>query len=287
MEKKFNRRTFLKRSIATILSISGIGVGSRYYAEYIEPYWIDITNHTISDEYIPNGFSGTTIVQFSDTHLGFQYQLNNLEKTVQLINKIQPDLIVFTGDLMDKPNHYDSPTKIIPILQKLHAPFGKFCIFGNHDHGGYGSDLYKQTMEDSGFMVLQNANTIITNSLKQSIYISGIDDAMLGRPNWENTLNNIPKDAYSILLSHAPDFADRAKNENVSLQLSGHSHGGQVKIPFYGALITPPFAKKYYEGMYNLGNMKLYVNKGLGTTRMPLRFFTRPEITIFTLQAKN
>ncbi|MEH6940301.1 metallophosphoesterase [Bacillus sp. JJ722] len=285
MKKKITRRTFLKRSIATLLSISGIGVSSRYYAEYIEPYWIDITYHTISDEHIPNGFSGSTIVQFSDTHLGFQYQLNDLNKTVGLINELKPDLIVFTGDLMDNPNHYQYPTRIVPILQKLHASLGKLCIYGNHDHGGYGSNLYRKTMEDSGFIVLHNSNTIIKNKMNQSIYISGLDDAMLGKPDWGKALHNIPQNAYSILLSHAPDFADRANNEPISLQLSGHSHGGQVKIPFYGALVTPPFAKKYYEGMYELENMKLYVNKGLGTTRLPFRFLARPEITVFTLQS--
>lgn len=285
MKKKITRRTFLKRSIATLLSIFGIGVGSRYYAEYIEPYWIDITYHTISDEHIPNGFSGTTIVQFSDTHLGFQYQLKDLKKTVELINRLQPDLIVFTGDLMDKPNHFHNPSGIVPILQKLHAPIGKLSIFGNHDHGENGSNLYRKTMEESDFIVLQNSNTIIKNKMNQNLYISGLDDAMLGQPDWEKALHNIPEDAYSILLSHAPDFADRANQEAVSLQLSGHSHGGQVKIPFYGALVTPPFAKKYYEGMYELDNMKLYVNKGLGTTRLPLRFLTRPEITVFTLQS--
>lgn len=282
---KISRRTFIKRSISTVLSLAGISVGSRYYAEYIEPFWIDITNHTIYNEHIPNGFSGTKIVQFSDTHIGFQYQLKDLKKTVQKINELKPHIILFTGDLMDKPNQYHSTKELISVLRLLEASMGKYCIFGNHDHGGYGSTIYQNIMEASDFTMLQNTNIHITNKEQQSIYIAGIDDAMLGRPSFKQTVSGIDQKAYTILLSHAPDFADEANQLGISLQLSGHSHGGQVRIPFYGALITPPYAKKYDKGMYQLSHMQLYVNRGLGTTRLPFRFLTRPEISVFTLQS--
>lgn len=285
MTKKMTRRSFLKKASASLLALAGAGIGSRFYAERIEPYWVDIINHTITDSHIPNRFSGTTLVQFSDTHLGFQYQLKDLQKTITAINGLAPDIVVFTGDLVDKPDHYESAGRLIPLLREIRAPLGKFCVFGNHDHGGNGTSLYQKTMEDSGFTVLRNANAVITNADEESIYIAGIDEPMLGTVNWEDSTASIPKEAYSILLSHAPDLADRAKDEGFSLQLSGHSHGGQIRIPFIGALITPPFAKKYSEGMYQLTDMQLYVNRGLGTTRMPLRFLARPEITVFTLQS--
>lgn len=284
VNKKITKRTFIKKSVTTILTLTGLGFGSRYYAENIEPFWLDITHHTISHKHIPNGFSGMKIVQFSDTHLGFQYDLKHLESAVVKINNLKPDVIVFTGDLLDIPDQFNELHEISPILKKLEAPLGKYCIFGNHDHGGNGSSSYKLIMEESNFTLLQNSNRKITLSNEEFIYIAGIDDAMLGFPQWEETLQNIPKEAYSILLSHAPDFADRANEESVDLQLSGHSHGGQVQIPLIGALVTPPFAKRYYEGMYNLTNVQLYVNRGLGTTRLPYRFLSRPEISVFTLR---
>src|SRR5699024_2934241 len=100
----------------------------------------------------------------------------------------------------------------------------------------------------------------------------------------------IPTDSYKILLSHAPDLADEAALFNIHLQLSGHSHGGQIKIPFVGAIVKPPYAEKYYEGFYKIGDnppLTLYVNRGIGTTRLPFRFLSRPELTVFTLVSEG
>jgi len=112
-----------------------------------------------------------------------------------------------------------------------------------------------------------------------------------GKPDIEMAVTGIPVDSYNILLVHEPDLADAAHPFNIQLQISGHSHGGQVKIPFVGPLITPPYSEKYYEGFYELGNddqtLTLYVNRGLGTTRLPFRFLSKPELTMFTLTAQN
>lgn len=285
MNKKMTKRSFIKKTIASILTITSFGISSRAYAEYIEPYWIDITHHTISNKLLPKGFSGTKIVQFSDTHLGFQYNLKQLKKTVKKINDLNPDIVVFTGDLMDKPDDYNNQDVISNLLFQIQAPLGKFCIYGNHDHGGNGTSAYEKIMSDSGFVLLQNTNATVVNQEKEKIYIAGIDEPMLGSPEWETTFNDITDSEYCVLLAHAPDFADRAHEYPVILQISGHSHGGQVRVPILGALITPPFAKKYIEGMYEVSSLKLYVNRGLGTTRLPLRFLSRPEITTFTLES--
>ncbi|RFU71083.1 metallophosphoesterase [Peribacillus saganii] len=283
MKKNISRRSFIKKSLGTLLTFAGFGVGGRYYAKHIEPHWFETTEYTITHDLIPQGFNNFKFVQFSDTHLGFQFQLEELRVIIQKINKLQPDAVFFTGDLLDEPNKYPQPERIIRVLNKLNAPHGKFCIFGNHDHGGNGSRLYEDIMSKSGFKILRNTNASISLLNGDSLFIAGIDEPMLGNPDINAALNGLPVDGYKILLSHAPDLADQIIGQSVQLQLSGHSHGGQVQIPFLGALVKPPYSRKYHEGMYNLDSLRLYVNRGLGTTRLPFRFLSRPEITLFKL----
>jgi uncharacterized protein len=291
MKNKVSRRAFLKRTFGTALSVFGASYGGYFYAHEIEPRLLKVTNYTISHSDIPSAFNGFKIVQFSDTHLGFQYDMKQFKKTLTQISKLNPDVIFFTGDLMDAPNQFPYTEEIIPLLKNLEAPFGKFAIYGNHDHGGYGSNIYKNIMKQANFHLLLNESAKVELMDGSNIHILGIDDAMLGKPNFETTIQNIPNDAYKILLSHAPDLADTAVEFDIQLQISGHSHGGQIQIPFYGALITPPYAKKYREGFYevrsNQSTLSLYVNRGIGTTRLPFRFLSVPEVTLFTLQAQK
>lgn len=291
MKKKLSRRSFIKRTFGSVLTMVGAGYGGYFYAHQIEPRLLKINKHVISHIDIPKSFDGFKIVQFSDTHLGFHYDLNQFKKMLTQISSLEPDIIFFTGDLMDAPNQYPFTEEIVPLLKNLQAPFGKYSIYGNHDHGGYGSDIYKNIMELADFRLLLNASDQIQLLDGSSIYVLGIDDAMLGRPNFESAIENVPRNHYKILLSHAPDLADNAVDYGIQLQLSGHSHGGQIQIPFVGALITPPFAKNYREGFYEINvtetPLTLYVNRGIGTTRLPFRFLSKPEITLFTLNSSQ
>lgn len=291
MPKKVSRRSFLKKLIQFALISVGSGTGIYYYARDIETKMLKITEQKIVHPLIPSGFNGCKIVQFSDTHLGFQYTIKQFERLIAKINSLSPDIILFTGDLMDEPNKYEERVQISPILSSLSAPLGKYCIYGNHDHGGYGSELYHSIMTQSGFQVLKNDSVTIELNDESSIQIIGIDDAMLGKPNFDTTMANVPSDTFKMLLSHAPDVADLALQYGIDWQLSGHSHGGQIKIPFAGALVTPPYAEKYNEGLYHLENqnhsLTLYVNRGIGTTRLPFRFLSQPELTVFQLTSED
>ncbi|PLR97470.1 metallophosphoesterase [Bacillus sp. T33-2] len=287
MTKKLSRRTFLKKAIGGTLAILGTGSGGYFYSRSIEPTMLDISRHSIKHKAIPSGFDGLKIVQFSDTHLGFQYNLAQFKELMGEINSLDPDIIFFTGDLIDNPNEFKYANQITGALKKLTAPLGKFAVYGNHDHGGYGTDLYRKTMDDSGFAVLLNESRQVKLLDGSSIWIIGIDDAMLGKPDIGLAMASVPDDAFKILLSHAPDLATDASIFPIQLQLSGHSHGGQIQLPFIGPLVTPPHAEKYVEGFYSVGktdSLTLYVNRGLGTTRLPFRFLSMPEVTVFTLQ---
>ncbi|KMY53464.1 metallophosphoesterase [Bacillus sp. FJAT-27231] len=291
MKEKLSRRSFLKQSLTFLLSLLGLAGGGYSYARFIEPKRLQINEVAVTHELIPRAFHNKRIVQFSDTHLGFQYTVKQLNEHVEKIHSLRPDFIFFTGDLLDRPDTYSpAETKTVTsILQKLQAPLGKFAVYGNHDHGGYGTDLYKFIMQESGFQLLKNKSVELSH-LNESIYLLGIDDASLGQPSFSQAKKKVKEGRYLILLSHAPDLAKEAANAGIHLQLSGHSHGGQIQLPWYGALYTPPYAEIYKEGQYIVDGetrLTLYVNRGLGTTRMPFRFLSIPEITVFTLKSPS
>ncbi|CAM3685731.1 metallophosphoesterase [Mesobacillus zeae] len=284
---KMTRRSFLRKISTSMLAIVGTGTGGYYYARNIEPRFLETVRHDVKKKNLPQGFDGIRIAVFSDTHLGFQYDLKQLSKLTDTVMSLKPDMILFAGDLLDNPQSFSEEKAIISELGRLKAPLGKFAVYGNHDHGGYGSGLYKNIIEASGFTLLLNESRSVKLLDGSSIWVAGIDDAMLGKPDIRTAVANIPEQEFTILMSHAPDLADNAFQYGIQLQVSGHSHGGQVKIPFYGPLITPPFATKYTEGFYSVGQdapMTLYVSRGLGTTRMPFRFLSRPELTLLTLR---
>ncbi|MFG6119157.1 metallophosphoesterase [Thalassobacillus sp. B23F22_16] len=278
-----NRRAFLKKAFGSLLAFMGLTGGTYYYARYMEPDMLTIQEETLTNSKIPGSFRDFKIVQFSDTHIGFHYTLEQLKEVVDRINRMNPDLILFTGDLVDRPNAYEWNGKIVEVLKKLQAPHGKYWIYGNHDHGGYGTDIVKKKMDEAGFQLLQNEHTVIKKE-QSSFILAGVDDLMLGKPDMEKTLQGADSDSFVLLMVHEPDYADEVANYPVDVQLSGHSHGGQVQIPFFGYLVTPPYAEKYVEGRHTIGNLDLYVSRGLGTTRLPYRFLCKPEITIHTLK---
>lgn len=281
---RLNRRTFLKRILGSAVALFSVG-GTYYYAHEIEPATLQITNELITLQNIPTPFNDFKIIQFSDTHVGFQYSFTQLKKLVKTINDQNPDLIVFTGDLIDEPQTFQSSQQLIETLQQLRANHGKFWIYGNHDHGGYGTDMVKDIMDQAGFQLLKNDHVNIELE-NESITLAGVDDLILGSPDLKSTLINSNPEQFTLLLAHEPDFADTAMSSFVDVQLSGHSHGGQVRFPFIGHLYTPIYAEKYIQGKYELNNGEflLYVNRGIGTTRLPFRFLCKPEIHIFTLQ---
>lgn len=278
------RRTFIKKAVGSLLTILGLSGGTYFYAREVEPAMLNIQKEKILSAKLPPSFDGFKIIQFSDTHIGFHYTLKQFAKLVNKINELNPDLIVFTGDLVDEPNKYNWNPELIQLLNSLQAPFGKYWIYGNHDHGGYGTDLVNNAMKQGGFQLLRNEHTVIEKK-NDRIIVAGIDDVLLGIPDLDKTIQHTNPELFTLLLAHEPDFADTAINYPIDVQLSGHSHGGQVRLPFIGHLYTPALAEKYVNGKYEFkeGSFKLYVNKGIGTTRLPYRFLCTPELHLYTL----
>ncbi|GAB6990700.1 metallophosphoesterase [Paenibacillus pini] len=287
MKLTFRKPTFFKRLTLLILVLLMSLGAIYYYARYVEPNLLRLEEVSISTS-VTRDLDELRIVQISDIHLGKFYSLDKLSKLVARINGLKPDLVVFTGDLIDNFSQYDETSGVAPILKQIKAPLGKYAVYGNHDQGGGGKHKYPKLMSSSGFKVLINEHKVLTIGSSQFV-IAGLDDYLLGSPNLKKTFKNVPADAFVLLLVHEPDIADRLNSYPVDLQLSGHSHGGQVQMPGYGSVYTPPLAQKYREGLYTFDSgrskpLNLYVNRGIGTTRLPFRFDSVPEVTLLTLQ---
>ena len=276
-------RTLLKliKLIFTLLCLLGIIF---VYAIFIEPNRLTTEEVTVSSKYTDSKTGQSlTIAQFSDTHLGFQFDLEDLQKAVDKINAQKPDLIFFTGDLIDHANSYDHIEQIGAILAQLEAPLGKFAIYGNHDYGGGAERHYQQICAEGGFTLLVNDVKKITLSNNKLLCIGGLDEALLGNPDPEAVEAQFSPVAVNILLLHEPDYIEQFKTMP-QLAVAGHSHGGQIQLPFFGPLITTAYAEKYTDGAYPLDKTLLYVNTGLGTTKLPMRFAVPPVITFYQLE---
>ncbi|MBJ8070452.1 MULTISPECIES: metallophosphoesterase [Bacillus] len=290
--KKERKKSILKKFIISLISILMIPISLYFYATEIERRLVSVTWNEIEAPTIPKEFNNKKILQFSDVHLGPEFTLKQLDNLVEKMNELRPDIVVFTGDLIDKFGSYNEEREEAKeILRKIHAPLGKYAVFGNHDRGGGGSLFYKRYMEEAGFFVLVNDVQKIKVENGKYITISGLDDFLLGKPQIDSTLKNLRQQDFNMLLVHEPDVVDKVACYPVDFQISGHSHGGQVQIPFVGPLITTKLAEKYVEGMYELeGKSKplhLYVNRGIGTTRMPVRFWSLPEFSVFVLKQSS
>lgn len=280
-----SRRVFLKRTALAALGIAALPSAGFAYVRYAEPRWLEKNAVTLTLDRLPKEMNGLRIVQFSDVHLGFHYTSEQLSGLGAAINRLQPDLICFTGDLIDYALPSDDETAaIIDALASMKAPFGKFAVLGNHDY--YKNDAaVARILSAGGFTVLVNAAVPVKRN-GSTLWVAGLDDQWKGKPDIEKALKQTAPDDFVLLLSHCPDIADTVVRHSVDLQLSGHSHGGQVRIPFYENKFVPKYAKKYVKGLYALGNgkLQLYVNRGIGVSEYPVRFRCRPELTVFTLQ---
>lgn len=223
------------------------------------------------------------VVQISDLQVSEYYETNRLDKVIEKVNAQKPDILLFTGDLFDNYSKY--PEQRAPMIEKLNAfkaNIGKYAVWGNHDYGGGAVRVYEDVMSAGGFTVLRNQGETLTLSDGRQVFLGGLDDSLLGNPSVSDTLAYRQNYDYAITMTHEPDVADAFIGTDTQLVLAGHSHGGQVWIPFYP--IKNVLAEKYTRGLYQLDAItQLYVNTGIGTTSIHARFGVIPEVTQFTI----
>lgn len=251
------------------------------YTVWVEPNWLIVKNF----EMLPENDNKVRVVQFTDTQLGDFYSLEQFKAAIKKINEMEPDIILFTGDLIDRANDYDDIEAVGELLQTLKAPLGKFAVWGNHDYGGGGHKYYAEVLENGGFQLLVNEVHQIDAEGKK-LAVIGADDGLYGEEKAQNLISGLDENAYNILMIHEPDLMDNYLEGNVDLALAGHSHGGQVALPFIGAIVKVPLGEKYTKGFYDFENerkSKLFVSSGLGSTKLPFRLCNRPEIIVFDI----
>lgn len=250
------------------------------YMRFIEPNLL-ITNNVD----IENAGVNLKVAVFSDTHFGRMYKDENITKIVDKINKENTDIVIFSGDFFDE---YYKDKDVLDLemlsteLSKINAKY-KFAVNGNHDLGGGAKNAYNDVFIEGGFTLLDNETVVIEEF---NVSIVGFSDFIFGAS--DPNIKNINNETYTIILSHEPDVVDSVSTKNNALMLSGHTHGGQVTVPFITKYILPYGGEKYLKGIFdNVGlneNISLFVTKGIGTTMFPLRFLNVPEVVIIDIK---
>jgi uncharacterized protein len=283
-DSNLTRRRFLQLSG---LGAAGVAVATASL-ELAQSHRLVVERKEVGLARLPKQLTGLRIAQLSDFHYASERDSTVIRAAVRAVNAFVPDIVVLTGDFVTVPMHQsglDSARGAMPcaqILSDLHAPMGIYAVLGNHDHC---NPLFiSKSLESHGITVLMNYALHVERAGAR-LWIAGVDDVIGGKPNLEVALRAVAQNEPTILLVHEPDFADEVKKYPVDLQLSGHSHGGQIRLPFAGATYLPPLARKYPSGLRRLGPLTLYTNRGLGTVVVPARFNCPPEVTLLTLRS--
>ncbi len=285
-ENKRNRIKTILKIIKYIFIFLIMFYGFYLYVEYISTSQIIVKEERIIDEHIPSSFNGLKIIHFSDLHYGSSIDSKKLDEIIKLINDRNPDIVIFTGDLISKDITLDNKKqeKLTKKLQQIHAKLGKYSVIGDED-----TDNYSTIMNQSDFIVLNNEYDILYNEENENILLMGFSSSIQKNLDIDKPLNyfNITtanNNIFSIAIFHEPDTTEKILDkQSINLLLAGHSHNGNIRIPFLGAVKKTEGAKKYINPFYKINNSKLYISSGLGTEDDGIRLFTRPSINFFRL----
>jgi predicted MPP superfamily phosphohydrolase len=280
--KLVSRRNFIRLA-------AGSAVGMALYAGEISRHELDTVHQTIHIAGLPDSFAGFRIAQISDFHFEEYTEPLFLKAVVRRVNEARPDMVVLTGDFVSsgplpQRSSIGMGHHCAEILKQLECPL-RYAILGNHD-ALVGAHAITEALEVNQIPVLADTYVPLERDGGR-IWLAGMKDALEQRPSLKAALpkGRDPRQEPLIVLSHEPDFADYAMGKDIALMLSGHTHGGQIRIPFVRPLILPDLGRRYLDGHFRLPDgMQLYVNRGIGAVGLPFRFRCPAEITHLTLQ---
>jgi predicted MPP superfamily phosphohydrolase len=271
-----NRRNFLRTVFygSAAIPFSGVCYGM------FEAGWVGIERHTVTVPRLPAGFAGTRIAFLTDIHHGPYTDLDYVQQIVRTTNMLDPDVIVLGGDYSLREAKYIAPC--FDVLSNLRSRHGVFGVLGNHDYW-HGVEETKAAMAKAKITELTNTGVWLSQK-SDRLRLAGVDDLWEGKPDLNHAMMGVRQDESAILVSHNPDFAERISDRRVGLVLSGHTHGGQVVFPGGRAPFAPTrYGNKYLRGLCQAPETQVYVSRGLGTAGGPVRFGSRPEISLLTL----
>jgi predicted MPP superfamily phosphohydrolase len=282
-----SRRKFIRLTAAA--GVAALAADSTL----LEPNFPRLVRQEISLRRWPSRLDGFTIALLSDFHYDPYFSVHPLKAAIPMVNRLRPDLIVLTGDFVTFPVLGNNPAAAadaaVPcarLLRQMEAPQGLWAIMGNHD---FFTDPVRvgTALRAQGIRVLANESVAIESNGAR-FWLAGVNDVLSDTADLDATLRDVQGDEATVLLAHEPDYADLvARSANihpVDLQLSGHTHGGQLRVPFLPPLYLPDLGKKYVAGLFKIGPLTLYTNAGLGTVGVPARFNCPPEITFLTMR---
>lgn len=252
------------------------------YSRFIGTIGLNTKEYTIEDNNISNDFDGIKIVHFSDIHYKRIITKDRIDKIINEINLINPDIVIFTGDLIDQDSEIneDDITYLKEVLSKINAKYGKYSVIGNHDYS-IDIEILRSIYKESNFNLLENSYDIIYGKDNNKLYIGGISTGAFS----DTVLNKMKYDeeSYKIIILHEPDYTDEIISLNPNLILGGHSHNGQVNIPYLKKYFVPTGSKKYYDEHYLVNNTNLYISSGIGVSRYNFRLFNHPSINFYRI----
>jgi Predicted phosphohydrolases len=281
------RREFLK---AGLIGTGGLAL----YSGEIERHWIDVTHRDVALRGLPPDLEGMRIAQVSDIHMNDFTESFFFRRVIDRINELKPDAVFLTGDFVTSgkwPNTraHQAAWECANMTKALECR-QLYAVLGNHDLAA-GAKEIEAALSGNAIQVLKNSYLPIERGTGR-LWLAGLDDPLSGHPHLDEAIPKKIRGILSepvVLLCHGPDYAVDVQahpaGQAVSLMLSGHTHGGQVRLPLFGPVVLPIMGQKFPEGWFQLGQMRLYVNRGIGTIGVPFRLNCPPEITVFTLHA--
>ncbi|PJF25889.1 MAG: serine/threonine protein phosphatase [Phototrophicales bacterium] len=273
--------TDFNRWRTALVAAGGIALGAAWIG-LREARRIQFRQIDLALRHLPDAFDGYKAAHLTDIHLdGTRAATERLCEAVAWINAQQPDLIALTGDFLTLKRPGDTGV-LVDALRTLRAADGVYAVLGNHDHK---RNYYAITsaLKAAGVTLLLNAIQPIERG-GERLHLCGVDSLSRRRARLDRVLRALPRGAAAILMAHEPDFADvSAITRRFDLQLSGHAHGGQIRIPLLTRLVLPVYGTRYSNGLYLVHRMVVYSNRGLGTTGLPLRFRCPPEVALIRL----
>lgn len=274
-----SRRNFLKCAAAGLAGATVAGID----AAWIEPRWLSVTRHELVSARVPAAWNGLRIALLSDFHFRPGHDDELLEKVVRTTRAERPDLIALPGDFLDHDPRVVEP--LLDHLGKLDAKHGVFASMGNHDGWGGNRATLKAQFERRGIDFLINQHSVLTVR-GEKLAVGGTDFVWNGAPDPVRTFAGLHKEIPAIALVHEPDYFDTLiAHRDVLLQVSGHTHGGQCRVPLAGYAPTKvKYGKRYIHGAFQRQKSHLFVSRGIGTTGLPVRFACRPELVMMTLR---
>lgn len=274
-KSRLTRRDFLK--VTGVFAAGGLAIS---YPVMIERYLIGINHYTIPVRRLPPAFDGFTVVHLTDLHLDKLTPLPIIEYVIKQANHLKKDIIVLTGDYVHGMDVIDSVNQVWPVLMRAQAPQGVYAVLGNHDHW---ADTQRSNywLRKSGFNLSHKAIPLERGG--QRIWLGGTGDYWEDRQTIDEIFNGMPEDECKIVLAHNPDSADVPFQTRIDLMISGHTHGGQVRLPFVGALRLPVKNKIYSSGLVYNDRFPVFISRGIGYAIYPVRFNCPPEVAVMRL----